>query len=400
MGKSQFFFVLILFFSFASFANPATDAAQASTMKAAVAAMTGCWPAEPCAKAVTAASTMCLESLSPDIKTGVGIATAIMPAIQMVGGSKLQCSNIGTALKGIQAAMLAYTAACGAAQAYCSSTCSTALQAEGAEDVNCSLKAHNGIVKAIELCGSYKANLGMGAVGLAAMVLQMKQAKGCEEATNSETDCTKNPTAAGCVVTTLDCKLEANATNPTCICAKNPRAIGCVGGGGGNTPTPTGGVGITIPKNGGDDPPPNFAGGGDGAPVVPAGSGGGGATTGGLPGGGGGGMGTGGASQAAKGSDNGAKGTSKGLNANILNGEYGGGGGGGRGSNSGGGFVDPATAAKYKQFMPGGENDPTRSAASLPVGANEVTGGGGKSNWQKVRERYIDNRSRMMGGSL
>ncbi|MFN7453752.1 MAG: hypothetical protein ACK5RO_03740, partial [Pseudobdellovibrionaceae bacterium] len=84
----------------------------------------------------------------------------------------------------------------------------------------------------------------------------------------------------------------------------------------------------------------------------------------------------------------------------IMGGLDGGGGGGGGGGAGGGGFGgsgnDPSSSA-YKAFMPGGAKDPSRSVAAQGAGSNEVTLGGGKSNFQKVRERYSENYSGLLG---
>ena len=78
------------------------------------------------------------------------------------------------------------------------------------------------------------------------------------------------------------------------------------------------------------------------------------------------------------------------MNANILGGEAGGsGGGGGGGWNGGDG--DPA----LRKYLPGGERDPSSMAGKAMI--KEVTSQGGKSNWEKVRERYRDNKPTLLG---
>jgi hypothetical protein len=272
------------------------------------------------------------------------------------------------------------------------------LAAEGTESANCSVNAHYGITSAVALCGSYGKNLAAGALGIVAIASQIKSAKNCNKALS--TDCTLNPTAVGCNVA-INCADPANATKPNCICMNNPRTPGCSGVAGS---TSDAGVNVsataTTATKGSSDP--GFMGGGENGSSAMAGAaaGGAGASGGGA---GGGGMGAGGGGGSGKAGDANPKGGGKSLNANILSGDYGSGGGGRAGGSAGGGMnsgssMDPATLAKYKDYLPGGTKDSARVPASDPV-ANQVTGGGGKSNWQKVSERYLDNRGRMLGGN-
>ncbi|MFZ4402961.1 MAG: hypothetical protein ACOYOK_02565 [Pseudobdellovibrionaceae bacterium] len=82
----------------------------------------------------------------------------------------------------------------------------------------------------------------------------------------------------------------------------------------------------------------------------------------------------------------------KGLNANILSGA-GGGGGGGWGGGGSGDYKD----SQYRAYLPGGEKDPARSVASDNA-PTQVSGQGGKSNWEKVSDRYRENKTSLLGG--
>jgi hypothetical protein len=81
----------------------------------------------------------------------------------------------------------------------------------------------------------------------------------------------------------------------------------------------------------------------------------------------------------------------KALNANILGGGGGGGGGGGWGARGGG----SDSSKGYRSYLPGGDKDPNKMAGQQSW-TKEVTGQGGKSNWEKVKDRYRDNKSTLL----
>lgn len=185
-----------------------------------------------------------------------------------------------------------------------------------------------------------------------------------------------------------DCNLEANRYTENCKCQLpygNPRAPGCPG-----ADTASAGVagmgGSTVPELGTNNstpaptlPPsdtsaPTIPSGGDMA--MPAGMG--------MAGGGfGGGMGGGGASKGADGAG-GAKGDAK-KSASVYAGDGGGGGGGGGGY---GGYGSDSTG----KAKPAGAGGVRGIAGKVATAANHnVTGAGGRTNWQKVSERYMDN---------
>jgi hypothetical protein len=82
------------------------------------------------------------------------------------------------------------------------------------------------------------------------------------------------------------------------------------------------------------------------------------------------------------------------LNTNILSGYDGGGGGGG---SRGGGGSSSNKDSQYNAYLPGGAKDPSRGIASKTFANGEITGSGSKSNWEKVHERYTDNKPTLLG---
>jgi hypothetical protein len=80
------------------------------------------------------------------------------------------------------------------------------------------------------------------------------------------------------------------------------------------------------------------------------------------------------------------------LNTNILS-DYDGGGGGARGSGGGG----SGGGSGYNAYMPGQRKDPSRALASQNAISSQVTSAGSKSNWEKVTERYTENKPTLMG---
>lgn len=121
------------------------------------------------------------------------------------------------------------------------------------------------------------------------------------------------------------------------------------------------------------------------------GGGGGGSTQAGPPvgGGGGGGLSGGSGVGGGGGSDGGSGANQRRLSASIYGGEGGGGGGGF------GGYRGSSDSSGMRRYMPGGTKDPAAiGVAGLGAGASkEISGAYGKSLWEKVKERYNDNKS-------
>lgn len=208
---------------------------------------------------------------------------------------------------------------------------------------------------------------------LAAALQNMKQS-------GDSTGSTETPATAS----TTDCSLEANKYTETCKCQLpwgNPRAAGCPGA---NTAPSTvsglGGDSSSEPGTKNTDSSVSTP-----APSTPvmgpiAGSDGGVATPAGYAGGGYGGGGAG-----SKGSDGNSKNAEakKAGTASVYSGDGGGGGGGG----GYGGYGD--SSSKSKAGTP--TSFSRKVAGASPAEAAAVTGAGGRTNWQKIAERYRDN---------
>ncbi|MNL00694.1 hypothetical protein D3C87_1211350 [compost metagenome] len=212
----------------------------------------------------------------------------------------------------------------------------------------------------------------------------LKQGKECEEDSSALAE-----------TATATCEIPANASLPECICLANPRTAGCSSGlstvgelNAGSGQAVSGkaiSADATVGSLGKDSTGMSQAemkGGGssgDGGIGAPTG---GGASLGSIGGGGGGG---------AVGEKGGGSGS--GLNTDILSGAGGGGGGGGYG-----GYKGSSDGGRgLRNYLPGGAKDPKRGLAGQGVGSKEVTGQAGKSNWEKVRDRYIDNKNSLIG---
>lgn len=381
-----------------------------------------------CVSTHSGAAYACLENLSPNILTGVTTLNTLLSTIGSVA-VKDQCSKFASAMDIAKAAMTAYTAACGAAKAGCGFYCVSARNSikkvlgtksvadcsgagqqmaacnEAQREYTASLGRMTGLMKQelgnnkksmsgkAALCTEKYANLLTSAVaGIAGLMNSIKQGKECEEESAGDT------AQAGADPLKEKCSDPANAQLPECICLKNPRTPGCsnayqkpgelssggaistgatdrtnvAAAGGGPDLGPTGGPGM-------EQREPNSTG-SDGGVGAPAGGGGAGLGGGGLSGGG------------AAGGDK-SENAKKGLDTNILAGTGGGGGGGGWGSGGG----SSAGNSKYSSYLPGGKNDPNKGMAGSQAWTKEVTGQGGKSNWDKVKERYRDNKSTLLG---
>jgi hypothetical protein len=448
--KSFVLFVIPFFLSQQSFANPESvsgsggDAAEGTptklmsevTISNALVGVMGCKAFIPtiaeietahktytstkdsCVSMQAKAASACLESLSPEMAE---TTANINMLVSMIGGAAVSdaCSNMAKAMNIAKAGMSAYTAACGAMRAGCSSSCvkskaalesmkkllelppvaaigagapancaemystftKSALAAVTEEMNSKDIKSVAG--KGAVCTGKYAALLSSGALGLISIVKSLGESKNCNAATDGSV------TATDLSNLDIKCAMAEYKNTTECICHLNPRQTGCVnslektnGGSGysgmsagsGSGGSGSAGGNVTLPT-GSESTMPEIA-------SKSAGAGGAGAPVGGGSGIGGGGS-AGGNSGGAGGEDG-----HKGLNTNILSGSGGGGGGWGGGSRS-------AADAKYRPYLPGGAKDPQRGVAGQGV-SNEVTGQGGKSNWEKVRDRYRDNNSTLL----
>lgn len=383
-----------------------------------------------CVKTQATASWWCREETSPNLQKTLNDVN-VVGSLLIGAAVKDSCSNFGKVAKIAQAGLTAYTASCSTARAACDAACSAvksnldrikaievsnlqcgtmgpplnesiqacnnlnsllskyAAESKNVIEPDSSDKVPNSIARKKTACSYEYTNMLISAgTGIASMINSFKQGQSCDKATNG--------TSSVADLTVKDkCLDAANATLPECICKANPRTPGCAntldkpgdsGGASGLNATASGGRGLTSDSGainiGSGDLPlgeagKNEASGGSGAAGAPVGGGGGSA---GL-GGGGGGSGKGlSKEEAAK----------TGLNANIISSGGGGGGGswGGGGSGSG--------SEKYRAYLPGGAKDPNKGLAGQQSWSREVTGQGGKSNFEKVKDRYIDNKGTLI----
>lgn len=380
---------------------------------------------EACLTNQAGAANQCLEGLSPNTDQA---AAGVNNVLGQVGQNASDtCGKFSKAMDLAKAGLSAFNGQCGAAQGSCSSSCSKAAsglaalkkKAQAAKaSANCSqavtpeqqavcpgfLQAYQkaldeGIAAAEQetdskdaesvagkqkLCDKkYTANIGSALQGIMSMLAGMQQGNNCEEETDG--------TAEQLGTLADKCMQPENASLPECICKANPRTVGCSNayqsmsasgknelGGGINDKT------NVDPSNSSGTLDNSGLGGMEQAARSPSGDSGAGAPM----GGGGAGIGSSNVGNGSgAGAGDGAGG--KGLNTNILGGAGGGGAGGGAWGAGGAGD-------KYRQYLPGGAKDPAKALAGQQSWKNEVTGQGGKSNWEKVKDRYRDNKSTLL----
>lgn len=385
--------IFILVFGWGS----GSDAAQLSQAQIATRRLKSfgqtCPVLATCGSRIDLATKACLSSLSPHISTAAAVAGGLLTLSSTMSTSDA-CKEKGKTLDKVNQLLALYNTACGAAILACKSACTKA-----AADVTpftlcstCGTTFSADITNAMKVCEGFNLNLAAGGAAIFAIIQQSNVAKQCEKDTTVV--CAPGDTRPACAqvnAAQLDCSLAANAQKPECICQRSPNQAGCPGGGLGGG---TGGVG-SLQSNSSA----SAAGSGLGnldieggfeskAPDVRGANG---------TGSGGGSNG----SDSGSGADGGAAATkpteaAKRMNTNILGGSDGGGGGGGgrRGSAS---SDDSFRSSSLGAFLPGGAKDPNRGVASGGAAAAGISGAGGKSNWQKVNERYIDNRSEFLG---
>jgi len=394
---------------------------------------------EPCISAQANASTVCLEKTSPKLQETLNAVNVIVSGLSAAAVADA-CSTIGKALNVAKLGLTAYTATCGALRATCEYVCSSASgaltelkAAATAAQMTCipvtppnavgplavkyasekaacealiaefqstktalltaidpELMAENpkSIAGKSKLCTYTYADLLLSAgAGILSTIQSMKGANKCEE----DTKASDTPTVPTDLA--VKCAMDQYKATEECICYLNPRTTGCANslektnmngessfGSSGDVVTPS--PKVTSMSGLGDNRPTGLDGGGSGSDGsggagVPMGGGGSG-----IGGGGGGGDGMGRGPNSEGGS---------GLNTDILSGSGGGGGGGAWGRGGSG----TSANGKYRDYLPGGNKDP-RSLGGQAPWTKEVTGQGGKSNWEKVRDRYRDNKSTLI----
>lgn len=396
-----------------------------------------------CVKTQATASWLCREKTSPELQKTLNNVNTVA---SMITGVAVQdaCSNLAKIARIAQAGLTAYTAACSAARASCEASCDTVKtnldrikkitessggnlstcfpgsMGEGAAQCSSYSSTVGGELQAVtttvkkdsamsggtedegvaaksiamkdKACTYTYGNMLVSAgAGIASMISSFKQGQQCDE--ESEGTGTENVAGGAAVDKCADAATAAN--DPECICKANPRTPGCSNSyqkanDGTASRLTSQGAELGTANNAGTNTLPGIesdpfaslrdlastnSGGGDSSGIgAPTGGGGG---LSGFGGGGGGGVGEQG--EAAK----------KGLNTDILSGAGGGGGGGGFGSYKG-------SDSKLRQYLPGGAKDPSQGVAGQQAWKNEVTGQGGKSNWDKIKERYRDNKNTLL----
>jgi hypothetical protein len=372
---------------------------------------------QACIKGQKSAATVCLEGWSPNLAETAAQVNVVISTLGAQATNE-SCGKFADVMKIAQAGLTAYSAACGAMKAGCGMSC--VKSRNGLQDIQAQLgkaicqpgadpscavslasmkSSLNSAISAelessdelsvagkASVCNSKYAALGASALaGVAGLLGAFKQGDACEQATAASTPV---------LDTTPKCAIEANATLPECICEKNPRSAGCTNSFEKLSGTPGAnsvGIGTTDKSNSINSASAGL--GGDSGMEIPQGerstasdSSLAGAPQGSNPGlsGSSGGSGVSGASKEGSGGGSG-------LNTNILSGTGGGGGGSwGRGGGSSGG-------SGYREYLPGGKQDPAKAMAGQQAWTKEVTGQGGKSNFDKVKERYQDNRNTLLG---
>lgn len=381
---------------------------------------------ESCISSQGSASEVCLESTSENLvngvmalNTGVGSASVLASSSGVNNASESAVSGLQTA----NIALTGFVGACSAANAICKSSCTSAKEAlaalkksgssancqqitDAAQKQTCESQVNSAKSKLNEalakeekasdktsiagkekICKEkYSKTLANALQGLAQILAALMAAK--QNAADSAAANGVIPT----VTATADCSDPAKAQTTECLCLLNPRLTGCNNGLAGAAST-NGGLssdpGSLSSLGAGDTSLPNAKNAMELQPLNKDGSGGS------APGGSaGGGAGIGGGSSGFGGQ--GAKDTAgaagnKPLDANILAGTSGGGGGGGGWGGFGGGD-------KYKDYLPGGKRDPASKAAAAAIAA-QVSGAGGKSNWEKVKDRYRDNKGTLLNNN-
>lgn len=302
-------------------------------------------------------------------------------------GAQGECGGLGDLMKAIEPLMKAAGGQCKAANEKCKQSCKKAQQGSSKcagvpldDQAACNQDAGQNQKFGSDQeqsCGKQDQNAAafMQAAMQAAMTA-MQMAK-CKK--DSELDCSKpeNAEQEKCGgKKLLDCSQAANQADPKCICQLNPRAAGCPGSENSNdvanaskekrdkssssSPSGPGADGTT-------DPYQKKPGTSADLPFGPAGGGGG----------------AGKGADATKGPD---FPNAKGMSADILAGDWGGGGGA---KNTGGGYPDAEARARS---LAKGKKATERRLASQGA----WTGANGRSNWEKVKERYRDNRPSLM----
>lgn len=377
---------------------------------------------ETCEKSAKRAATVCLETFSPTIKEVTPFISIFTTTLSAAKGMRDKCEEANKSFEAIKAAMLTYQTLCGASLISCNTRCtqvksslgrvsgevdsyiraqpnpaaSAAAVSQGNTVKELTAKTEGEIESLIAGCAGYREHLAAAAAGIAQTLIAISNSKDCADKTTADevNKCVANPNLPECV----NCTKPEYHTHPTCICAQNPRAAGCSsasqdrisvpnqegfslsdGNSGGLGTIGSSASGKTADEGGGT---PGF-----GNPLA-AGAGGGG-----LGGGMGGFMGgVGGPPQpSAAGGDN-SQNNGRGINTDVVSGDVAGGGGGGNRSSFSG------SDNPYNRFLPSPDADANSAVANRAVASvkDQVTGRNGLSNFEKIRRRYLENRTTLL----
>ncbi|WP_374073563.1 hypothetical protein [Bdellovibrio bacteriovorus] len=399
-----------------------------------------------CVKTQGAASYICSEKTSPKLHETLNQVNTYMNAFGAIAGVNDSCNAAGNAMATVKAGLTAYVTACSTARAACELSCSTVqsnlkriLEIVNAhESFSCSVNPKTPAIQmetALSACAdfialrdakfeeikaiankdndekgtidaerksvalknvactySYANMVASALTGIASMVDSMKQASRCDEASRGTASANKADICSDSTKAKSEECVCRNPQSPECLCFKNPRTPGCT-----NTLQKSAQNGESNSAKTGATDKNNLQGKIDGSGLRnPAEAGlnagnpnGGGDGGGNLPTGGGAGLGS--SSGGSDATPTSASSTKKPLDANILGGA-GGGGGGSWNSSS----ISGSSSSKYRAYLPGGAKDPNKGMAGQEIWAREVTGAGGKSNWEKVKDRYRDNKNTLL----
>lgn len=393
-------------------------AGQFAAPVAAIETAVGNWTKDriACGAQNIAAQKSCLESCSAPLQGALALGQQATSAISaMVGKSSMACSELSKGLSLVQAGFVAYDAACGLAKMSCDKSCGMAVKdsvtigaqvdklplacntlrgtPEAAELPDCIKDATRASAAIQAILAKDRAPAG-DTIGAKSKQCSADFSQKLQQATvsslalvKSALDATKCAKAVAASAV-LNCSLAANAQNQTCICQGNPRLPGCS-----NTLAKENAMNASFGASSEIAKPSTPAASSVSLPGEPAATmpsqqastalGGGGGLSGG--GGGGGGLAPPAADKAAA-----PSGGSR-LNSSILGGDSGGGGGGGSSYGSRGSSSD-----EMRNYLPGGARDPNRMISGGFVVPKDVTGSGGRSNWEKVTDRYRDAKSTLL----
>ena len=331
-----------------------------------------------------------IASWAQKLESGAALAQGASNQV----GINSACSQISTALSGVNAALASFQGICEYNISSCQSSCQKAIEdasAKGCTDVSA-------VESSLSSCQALKSKAQKIASSLQASVQNAQMAKACSQSTagTMEALCRANPSMPGCTNTnTTDCSLAANANNLVCKCQANPYDAACgyntLAAGGSTTQASqiSRKTDSTVDMGGVDfrDPQINPVTGKGGAAAGAVGKQGGGVN-----------LNVGGGSGGSGGVE-GSGGGGSGISANILSGFRGGGAVGGmfgRGSggyggqggyNSARGSVGKNGQPDLRQFLPGGSMYKRRGVSGAYAGPDGITGPHG-SIWQKVNTRY------------